>query len=665
MKLVLASSLLIFLVPDLILAQESETTVFKDRSIDLAKHLDQWPYRSYAIYGSYAANQIGLIRESATSTFVVADLQPNSVISFDKAEELNATDLANVAAWKFTYNAVTSQWYFKGDEERNEEYNLYVFNKDAATKTKLTNVPYLYDYAFSKDYKRVAYTARVVHSKEGSPGEVRILDLETGEDMAVYKDEDEAFKLTWGSISWHPEEEGVIFVTAKDGDRTKHNLVYVDLTRITPASTVVTDPEIKRTDLALPKKWLSTTQVGYGVTENDTPYIRVYDFASNETKLSQQTSADVADLKVASLGGRAKLIVLLNGIRRQELRVVDPEAGTLERSIELEGGIELLDTKPERVMVAQQYLTDPLKICDLNLAPQEIEVVDLAGISKELASDIVHCTVKEHVYKTFDDITYDIDGETFEGEIFGYLYSPKNPLPREQAIVLIEGFYGAYTDFDVTKQVLCEAGIYVFSPNPRGNRGSGAFANAQIGDYGGSDTLDGIYAAKYASELLGIPPERVGVFGMSYGGYLTLRHLTFQGEVNGHQASFPWGFGISEAGISQVLRQADPQIGGSVAGYVERATGPLDDPATWKKFQGERSPANLMENFNAKLLLIHGTADTRVTPIESRDFYWRAREQGKGDLVTYIEYEGQGHYATGRADKIKRLKDWLEFLAGI
>ncbi len=72
-------------------------------------------------------------------------------------------------------------------------------------------------------------------------------------------------------------------------------------------------------------------------------------------------------------------------------------------------------------------------------------------------------------------------------------------------------------------------------------------------DLGGNEIIDIIYAAKYISEKMDIPPRRIGVYGGSHGGYATMRLLTFPGEINGNKGDFDWGFGISHAGFSDII----------------------------------------------------------------------------------------------------------------
>lgn len=54
---------------------------------------------------------------------------------------------------------------------------------------------------------------------------------------------------------------------------------------------------------------------------------------------------------------------------------------------------------------------------------------------------------------------------------------------------------------------------------------------------------------------LNVPAERVGCFGVSHGGYATMRLMTFPGEINGNKATFPFGFGVETAGFCDIIYQ--------------------------------------------------------------------------------------------------------------
>src|SRR5260370_38952807 len=74
---------------------------------------------------------------------------------------------------------------------------------------------------------------------------------------------------------------------------------------------------------------------------------------------------------------------------------------------------------------------------------------------------------------------------------------------------------------------LASQGYFVFKPNPRGSYGQGeAFTQANVKDFGYGDLRDILSGVNTAQKTAPIDPERVGITGWSYGGYMTMWALT-------------------------------------------------------------------------------------------------------------------------------------------
>jgi len=266
----------------------------------------------------------------------------------------------------------------------------------------------------------------------------------------------------------------------------------------------------------------------------------------------------------------------------------------------------------------------------------------------------MHARVERVEYPTFD-----VDPATGKPRMLhAFIYHPEKPLPEDQRLVMIQSFYGGRNRFNTRTQILAEAGIYVFSPSPRGSSGFGReFSALNDKDLGGNEIVDVIYAAEYISERLGIPPERVGVYGGSHGGYATMRCLTFPGEINDVKADFAWGFGISHAGFSDIGHFYEHC---NIPDWVMLEAG---DPNTEADKLRDRSPLYHAENARGKLLLTHGTNDSRV-PIEgSRQMADQLRKHGKDFLL--VEFEGQGHGIKGLENNARNYRVWFEFLESL
>ena len=253
--------------------------------------------------------------------------------------------------------------------------------------------------------------------------------------------------------------------------------------------------------------------------------------------------------------------------------------------------------------------------------------------------------------------TFDIDPATGETRLLhAYLMVPDKPLPKDKATLMVMSFYGGENMYDMEHQIFTDAGMYVLSASPRGSSGFGRdFAALNDHDLGGNETIDMIYCARYVSEMLGIPPERVGCFGMSHGGYETMRLMTFPGEVNGFKASFPFGFGVAVAGFSDIIYE---HYHSNIPDWDYLEAG---DPVTERDKLMDRSPISHVDKISGPLLLIHGDHDDRVDIGGSQMLYDALKEAGKP--VEFLIMEGQGHGYKGIDNQMRYYRTILDFIA--
>ena len=136
-----------------------------------------------------------------------------------------------------------------------------------------------------------------------------------------------------------------------------------------------------------------------------------------------------------------------------------------------------------------------------------------------------------------------------------------------------------------------------------------------------------------------------------------MRLLTFPGEINGVQADFDWGFGISHAGFSDIAHFYEHC---NIPDWVTLEAG---DPATEGEKLRDRSPLYHADKAKGVLLMTHGTNDSRV-PIEGS-------RQMADSLAKYnkeyelIEFEGQGHGIKGLENNVRNYNVWFRFLEGL
>jgi len=184
-------------------------------------------------------------------------------------------------------------------------------------------------------------------------------------------------------------------------------------------------------------------------------------------------------------------------------------------------------------------------------------------------------------------------------------------------------------------------GYYVLLPNPRGSYGQGEdFTRANVQDFGGGDLRDDLAGVDAAIKKCPIDPNRLGVTGWSYGGFMTMWTVT---QTNRFHASVA-GAGIanwqSYYGQNLIGQWMIPFFGASV----------YDDPAVYEK----SSPIRFIKNVRTPTLVIAGERDAECPASQSYEF-WKALKTL--DIPTkLIIYPGEGHMFMEPKHQVDRLE---------
>ena len=238
-------------------------------------------------------------------------------------------------------------------------------------------------------------------------------------------------------------------------------------------------------------------------------------------------------------------------------------------------------------------------------------------------------------------------------EIHGLLLTPhgaEGPLPM---IVGVHGgptwawsFY--FSDSEPNAVLLADAGYAVLLPNPRGSVGRGhAFARGVMGNSGTAD-LDDIMAGVDLCIAEGVAdPERLGISGLSYGGYMAGWAITQTGRFAASVALSVIGDYVTFHLTSEVAMYDEMILGGE----WDDPTGPYI----------ERSPIFQMRGVRTPTLLIQGQAD-RCTPVGQGEELYAALEAA-GAEAELVVYPREGHVLVERAhvlDALHRTRDWFD-----
>jgi dipeptidyl aminopeptidase/acylaminoacyl peptidase len=249
------------------------------------------------------------------------------------------------------------------------------------------------------------------------------------------------------------------------------------------------------------------------------------------------------------------------------------------------------------------------------------------------------------------NVTWKSDGFNVQGT----LVAPASVQPgkRYPLVVQVHGgpAYAHYPVFPATTERfdvgLSSQGYFVFQPNPRGSYGQGeAFTRANVKDFGYGDLRDILKGIDAVQAIAPIDPNKVGIMGWSYGGYMTMWAITqtdrFKAAVAGAGVS-DW---LSYYGTNDIDTWMPPYFGASV----------YDDPKVYER----SSPITFIKNVHTPTLIVAGDRDAEV-PISQSYEYWNALKR-LGVQTEFVVYPDEGHLFfrhRDQADVMSRAVNWF------
>jgi dipeptidyl aminopeptidase/acylaminoacyl peptidase len=195
---------------------------------------------------------------------------------------------------------------------------------------------------------------------------------------------------------------------------------------------------------------------------------------------------------------------------------------------------------------------------------------------------------------------------------------------------------------------LSALGYFVLMPNPRGSYGQGeAFTQANRKDFGYGDLRDILAGVDTVEAKYPVDPQRVGITGWSYGGFMTMFAVTqsqrFKAAVSGAGLS-NWQSYYGENSIDQWMI---PYFGASV----------YDDPAVYAK----SSAINFIKKAKTPTLVVVGDRDGECPAPQSYEFWHGLRDQHVPTELVVYPNEGHGFVnPEHRRDVMDRAVEWFE-----
>jgi len=527
--------------------------------------------------------------------------------------------------------------FYLQDKGGNERYDIYDVPTAGGASRNLTNSPEVAESALlmAPDGRSVALS-----HKRGDEGQINLAVLSRASGAVRLLTHEADPQWSWEAVAWIDGGRGLIA-----------NRAFVDGTA----------SEVWRVDVASGKatKLLGKSEVIYTATGA----------AADGSAIALTTNVQTKQLHAAVFAPASGAIRTLAPTPwEQSSGAVSPDGRSMVVSTSEDGRetLELvtmatLRATPlpmpvglNRAAAAQPFTPDSRRLLVLHSgadSPPEIQAFDIAaGRTAPITHLAMASLSPEHLPKS-RIVTY----RSFDGTLVsGVLTVPFN-LKRDgsnAAVVLPHGgpTGQAVDSFNRSATALASRGYWVIQPNPRGSTGYGlAFQKANFQDLGGGDLKDELAAKQFLVASGYVDPQRVGIAGGSYGGFMTLMAI---GRAPDDFAAAVSLFGIIDWRTMWEHEDALLQA------YQKSLLGtPSENP----KVYDATSPLTYIEAVKAPLLVQQGENDIRVPAGQARQVVERLK--AKGNVVDAVFYPAEGHGFLKREnqqDSLKRMVDWFD-----
>lgn len=271
--------------------------------------------------------------------------------------------------------------------------------------------------------------------------------------------------------------------------------------------------------------------------------------------------------------------------------------------------------------------------------------------------------------KTIERISYcndDLLGEVnlqdavtvnFEGVngtiIQGWYITPPDFDPNQLKYPLILNIHGGpqlmYSNqFDFEFQLTASNGYIVFYCNPRGSMGYGQTFTDEINrDYGGSCYQDIMAGIDYMISLGFVDENRLGVTGLSFGGWMT---TWIMGHIDRFKAAIPVAPFVN---MFSFYGTTDEQF------FPEWDFGGKPYTPEVRAIYEKNSPLNYAANFQTPTLILHGESDWRCHITEGEQLFTALKKQGVPAMMARFPDEPHVFEQPNHIEAALRLKlEW-------
>ncbi len=281
----------------------------------------------------------------------------------------------------------------------------------------------------------------------------------------------------------------------------------------------------------------------------------------------------------------------------------------------------------------------------------------LAGTKSKTADSLSDLTRLTHINDGIEPVwgkAVSLEWKSGKFNVQGWLMLPReyDPAKKYPLIVEVHGGPAAAAQShwgagSLSAEAFSALGYFVLLPNPRGSFGQGEeFMQANRKDFGYGDLRDIVAGVDMAEGKYPVDPNRVGLTGWSYGGFMTMFAVTqtqrFKAAVAGAGIS-DW---LSYYGENSIGQWMIPYFGASV----------YDDPAVYAK----SSAIDFIRAAHTPTLVVVGDRDGECPAPQSYEFWHALRDRHVPTQLVVYPNEGHGFVDPAhRRDVMERAAEWF------
>ena len=527
--------------------------------------------------------------------------------------------------------------FYTQDKGGNEQYDIYAVPTSGGAPKNLTNTPDLREDSLLMAPDGHAMALSTKRTKEGQVN-LAVMDLASGQVRPLTSEADPQWR--WNAVAWIDGGRSLIadrgFADGSVSEVWKVDVATGKATKLLGKSGVsylATDATRDGSAIAL--------------TTNETTkqlHAAVYAPATGAIRTLKATPWEQSSGSV-SPDGRS-MVVQTSEDGRQTLELVDL-ATLAEHPLAMPAGVN-------SAIGTQPFTPDSRRLMVLHSGadtPGEIQAFDIASRTMTPLTHLAMASLSpEHLPKS-QIVTY----KSYDGTLISAIVTMPFNLRRDgrnPAVVFPHGGPTGQTNdgFSRYATALASRGYVVIQPNPRGSTGYGlAFQKANFQDLGGGDLKDEITAKQFLVDSGYVDPKRVGIFGGSYGGFMTLMAI---GRAPDEFAAAVDLFGIIDWRTMWTHEDALLQA------YQKSLLGSPDENP---KVYDATSPLTYISAVKAPLLVQQGENDIRVPQGQAKQVVEALKK--KGNTVDSVFYPEEGHGFQKREhqqDSMQRMVDWFD-----